>query len=252
MKQRTMTTGLRTVLGVGLLALFLPLSFGGAQGSGITPTNTWADIYSSHSSFAGVPIPVGSYVAVFDPLGTQCGERTVTTPGYIAPVMPCYGDDINTPADEGAVEGDLLTFSVNGTEATTQPRARNFAPVAPGTPVRWHALDAWEVDVVVPPQPLVSIAHEPGLTRLTWQPAQAAVSVYETWRSLQPYFIPGDGQSERLGTVSAETDPLVWVDSTGAGDPNLNYTYRIVSLNAASQMVGVSQAAGEFDFALYR
>jgi hypothetical protein len=36
------------------------------------------------------------------------------------------------------------------------------------------------------------------------------------------------------------------------GDPAVNYIYRVVSLNAASQMAGASQAVGEFDFALYR
>lgn len=236
-------------LSIGVL---VALTLGAAQGSGVTPTSTWMDIYGSRSTFAGVPIPSGAYVAVLDPQGAQCGERVVTTPGQIAPVMPCYGDDVLTMADEGAVQGDLLAFTVNGSMATPQPRAKNFTPVAPDTPVRWNALDVWEIDLYVPPQPLVTISHLPGTTQLEWQPAAVAVSLYAVWRSEAPDFVPGHGQSERLGTVSANTIPLAWPDTAGVGDPAVNYFYRVVSLNAASQMVGASQAAGEFDFALYR
>lgn len=251
MKQRTMMIRMRTALSLGLFAVFLALSLGGAQGSGVTPTNIWMDLYGSHSSFAGVPIPAGSYVAVFDPQNVQCAERTVTTPGYIAPIMPCYGDNINTPADEGALEGDLLMFAINGTLATTQARAHNFVPVPPHTPVRWHALDVWEVDLVVPPQPLVTISHAPGQTQLAWQPASVPVSQYEVWRSTNPYFIPGGDDSMKIGTV-LPGQAFVWLDTDGAGDPAVNNTYRVVSLNASSQIVGVSQAVGEFDFVLHR
>ncbi len=252
MKQRTTSRRARLIASVGLLIALLTVCPSGAQDSGVTPTNTWMDLYSSQCSFAGVPIPAGSCVAVFDAQGTQCGERMVTTSGNIAPIMPCYGDNLDTLADEGAAEGDVLSFTVNGTAATAQARARNFAPVSPDSLVQWHALDVWEVDVVVPPQPLVSIADEPALTRLTWQPAQAAVEAYEVWSSLAPYFVPGDGASVRLGTVPAGSVPLEWTHSAGAGNPALNYTYRVVSLNAAGQMVGASQAVGEFDFTLYR
>lgn len=248
--QRLRRSGLWAALSIGVLAA---LTLGAAQGSGVTPTNTWMDIYGSHSTFAGIPIPADAYVAVMDPQGTQCGERVVKTPGQILPVMPCYGDDFLTLlVDEGAMSNDLLRFSINDTMATPQPRSKNFQPVAPNTPVRWQSMDAWEIDLYVPPQPLVTIRHLPGATQLDWQPAEVAVSLYEVWRSENPYLVPGDGQSERLGTMPAETVPLKWPDTAGAGDPALNYTYRVVSLNAAAQMVGASQAVGEFDFALYR
>lgn len=246
---RTKTRAL--VSAVTAMALWA-LAVAAAQGSGVTPTNAWVDIYSSHSSFAGVPIPVGSYVAAFDPQGTQCGERTVTMSGYIAPLMACYGDDSNTSGDEGAVEGDILSFSVNGTWAAVRPRALNFESVPPETPVAWHDKDVWEVDLVVPPQPYVSIAHMPGQTRLWWQPAEAEVSVYEVWRSAELYFIPGEGQAELLGTVAAGAVPLEWYDGAGVANPDLNYAYRVVSRDATSRMVGVSQAVAEFDFALAR
>lgn len=218
------------------------LTRGAAQGSGVTPTHTWMDIYGSHSTFAGVPIPTGAYVAVIDPQGTQCGERVVTTPGQIAPVMPCYGDDALTPGDEGAVQGDLLSFAVNGSMATPQPRAQDLKPVAPDTPVRWVALDFWEIDLYVPPQPLVTIRHLPGTTQLDWQPAGVAVSLYEVWRSENPYFVPGDAQSERLGTMPAGTVPLAWPDSAGAGDPAVNYTY-ILHPPSPTQRGGAARSA---------
>lgn len=246
---RFRTSGMWVALGIGVLAA---VTLGAAQGSGVTPTNLWMDIYGSHSTFAGIPIPAGAYVAVMDPQDTKCGERVVVTPGQISPVMPCYGDDMLTiGVDEGAMWNDLLRFSVGASMATPQPRAKNFSPVMPDTPVRWSALDVWEIDLYVPPHPLLDITHLPGATRLDWQPAEVAVDSYEVWRSEDPYFIPGDGQSEVLGTVATGAVPLQWLDSAGAGDPAVNYTYRVLSLNANSQMVGASQAVGEFDFALF-
>ncbi len=237
------------VLGAVLTVLALLSS---AQGSGVTPTYVWMDIYGSHSTFAGIPIPVDSYVAVNDPQGAQCGERVVATPGQIAPVMPCYGDDTLTTADEGAVQGDLLRFSINGSLATPQPRAKNFKPVAANTPVKWQALDVWEIDLYVPPKPLVTISHLPATTQLGWQPVEGAVSLYQVWRSTDFYFIPGAAGSELKGTAPAASAPLIWPDTEGVGNPTLNYAYRVVSLNTAGKTIGVSQAVAEFDFALYR
>ncbi len=217
MKQRTTSRRARLIASVGLLIALLTVCPSGAQDSGVTPTNTWMDLYSSQCSFAGVPIPAGSCVAVFDAQGTQCGERMVTTSGNIAPIMPCYGDNLDTLADEGAAEGDVLSFTVNGTAATAQARARNFAPVSPDSLVQWLALDVWEVDVVVPPQPfLVSIADKacPGAADMA-----ASTGDGEGVRGVEQ---PGallrtwDGASVRLGTVPAGDVPLDGHTALGA------------------------------------
>lgn len=250
MIHRSMSARRRTWGGAGLLAVLLALSLSAAHGSGVTPSYQWMDLYSGHSTMAGVPLPVGSYVAVFDPQGTQCGEKTLTTPGIIT-ILPCYGDDSNTPTDEGAVEGDLLTFYVDGTLATTSARTHYFAPVAADTPIAWKPLDLWEVDLLIPPQLHASITQAPGLIQLAWQPAGGEVTLYQVWRSEDFYFVPGDEGSEPLGTVPATGAPLVWPDSAGVGNPELNYAYRVVGLDADSQIIEVSQAVAEFDYVLY-
>lgn len=252
MKPRTRTTRPRAWLLAGLLAALPLLTATATLGSGVTPTYQWMDLYGSHSSFAGMPLPAGSTVAVFDPQGTQCGELVIQTPGALMPIMPCYGDTNNTPADEGAIEGDLLTFNVNGAPATTRARTHYFVPVAAETPIRWKAQDLWEIDLFIPPQPRLTIAQTPGQTELTWPPAAPAASLYQVWRSTDFYFIPGAGEATLEETVPATGAPLVWYDSAGVGRAELNYAYRVVSLNAAGQVVGVSQAVGEFDFALHR
>jgi hypothetical protein len=240
---------------VGVAAVLLVLTLGVAWSSGVTPTNTWADIYSSHSNFAGAPIPVGAYIAVFDPQGTQCGERIVTTAGQISPIMACYGDDPTTAGDQGALPGDVLRFTINGAAVTPQPVTRNLTPVAPGTPVTWSSGDRWQVDLILPPRPPVTITLLAAQLRLDWQPAASEIAAYEIWRSAEPYFAPGDAVSERKGFLApAGAGPLTWpdADADGLGNPAINYTYRVRSLNALSQTVGISQAVAEFDFALVR
>lgn len=108
------------------------------------------------------------------------------------------------------------------------------------------------MDLFIPSQPHLSITQAPGQTQLTWPPAAITASLYEVWRSPDFYFIPRAGAATLQETVPATAAPLTWYDSAGVGDPVLNYAYRVVSLNAAGQVVGVSQAVGEFDFALYR
>ena len=241
----------RATLLLAALALLIVLAVGAARGSGVTPTNTWADIYSTHSTFAGVPIPVGAYVAVFDPQGTQCGERIATTAGQISPLMACYGDDPTAPGTQGAAPGDILHFTVNGVAATPQPVTRNRTPVPAGTPVTWSAGDRWQVDLILPPRPPVTITLLAAQLRLDWQPATPEITAYEVWRSRAPYFAPGDADAERR-TVIASAGPLTWAEIGGLSDPAVNTTYRVRSLNALSQTVGISQAVGEFEFALAR
>lgn len=239
----------RAALFVGALALLLALALGAALGSGVTPTNTWIDLYSSHSTFADAPIPAGAYVAVFDPQGAQCGEFTVAYAGWYG-ILPCYGDDPITGGDEGASFNDVLRFAVNGVAATPRPVTRNGTPVPAGTPVTWSAGDRWQVNLILPPRPPVTITLLTNQLRLDWSFAGADVTTYEVWRSTTLYFAPGDPDAERRMIVPS-AGPLNWVETGGLGDPAVNYTYRVRSLDAISRTVGMSQAAGEFEFALH-
>lgn len=129
-------------LGIVLWALIL----GVASANGVTPTNTWINPYSTNSTLAGQPLPIGTSVAVFDPQGTQCGEFTVNITGWYG-LMACYGDDGTTPEDEGAA----LHFKINDQAAIAEAITRNGTPVAPGTAVTWtqHG-DLWQVNLNVP------------------------------------------------------------------------------------------------------
>lgn len=59
----------------------------------------------------GLPAEVGDEVAVFDPAGVLTGWARVSEPGQYG-VVQVYGDDPDTATDEGAEEGDALTFRV--------------------------------------------------------------------------------------------------------------------------------------------
>jgi hypothetical protein len=232
-------------------ALLMVLVPGVAGADGVTPTSTWVDLYSSHSTMAGVPIPVGAAVAVFDPQGTRCGEQTVTIAGRIAPVMPCYGDDPLSAADEGPRHMETLHFTLNGLAVVPQAVSHNFEPVSPDTPVTWANQDLWEINLYLPPRPVVGVTLESGELRLEWPSAGPDVTVYEIWRATRPYFAPGEPGSEQPGAVTP-TGSLTWSGAAGVGDSEVNYTYRVHSVNQLTQTVGFSQAVGEFDFSLYR
>ncbi len=62
---------------------------------------------------------VGDQVSVEDPDGVECGRFIVTSAGRWG-LLHVYGDLPGTPEDEGAVEGDTLTFKVNGQRITPE------------------------------------------------------------------------------------------------------------------------------------
>jgi hypothetical protein len=234
----------------GALALLLALALNVAQATDVPPTNQWMDLYSDHSAFAGVPIPAGSHIAVFDTQGIQCGQfedKDKKLPAGWYGIMPCYGTGVDA---EGPVTGEQLRFTVNGVVATPQLVTRNATPMPPGTSVTWTQTDWLQVDLSVSPRPPVTVTLASAQVRLDWQPAGADVAQYEVWRSTAPYFAPGDAGAERPGTVTPGSPSLSWSGGTSVGNPGLNYAYRVRSLNALSQTVGISQAVGEFDFAL--
>lgn len=138
---------LRRLTRLACLAALLGLLGLGASGVGGDSPPQWIDIYSVGSSFDGEPLPVGAIVAVFDPQGVQCGCAEVDTEGHYG-IMPCYGDDASTVDDEGAEEGDELTFTVNGLPAVYSVLSLNGSPVPPGTPIIWNGqANLWEVDL---------------------------------------------------------------------------------------------------------
>ena len=82
----------------------------------LIPTYSWVNAFSTETEFNGEPIVVGSIITAYDPTGVLIGRTTVTSVGEYG-AMAIYMDDPSTLIDEGAVEGDVLTFKINGLTA---------------------------------------------------------------------------------------------------------------------------------------
>ncbi|HOL68201.1 MAG TPA: hypothetical protein PKX93_12160, partial [bacterium] len=77
----------------------------------LTTTNTWINFYGN-ATINSVNVQPGDMIAAFDPQGVCCGTWKVTTAGFYG-FMPVYGDDPTTPTrDEGAQNGDTITFKI--------------------------------------------------------------------------------------------------------------------------------------------
>ncbi len=77
------------------------------------PTNEWISLYCDHPRLDGFDLKPGAVIRVFDPQGILCGKATVKANGSYGFLL-VYRDDPYTAADEGAVPGDELQFSING------------------------------------------------------------------------------------------------------------------------------------------
>lgn len=64
-------------------------------------------------------LPVGSIVTAYDPHGVLVGRAVVATAGCYG-FLSAYADNPATAADEGAVDGDIITFYVNGVKQQAQ------------------------------------------------------------------------------------------------------------------------------------
>lgn len=86
-----------------------------AQDPPCGPSPEWIDIMcdSSHMS-------QGDIVDAYDPDGTLCVQYVIEADGSFG-FMPIYRDDPFTECDEGAVTGDLISFTINGMNAISYP-----------------------------------------------------------------------------------------------------------------------------------
>ncbi|MFH2050118.1 MAG: FlgD immunoglobulin-like domain containing protein [bacterium] len=91
----------------------------------ITPTDQWINVYCGDVRINGnIPEP-GSVIKAYDPDGVLCGMDTLE---YVDRClwqkfgfMPIYHDDIYSDLDEGAEEGDTITFTINDVEVSNSP-----------------------------------------------------------------------------------------------------------------------------------
>jgi hypothetical protein len=111
-----------TFLVGSVLALGLTAS-GSAQDIIPTPYFTsFADTMIA-STFDGQPLVIGSVIDAYDPSGVHCGTDTarfdIGSGQAIFGYFPVYGDDAGTGGvDEGAVDGETISFKINGRDAT--------------------------------------------------------------------------------------------------------------------------------------
>ena len=82
----------------------------------LNPTYGWVNVYSLASTLDGSPVPVGAIIEALDPQGTIVGATIVRHPGRYG-LMPLYMDLPTTEEDEGAVPGDIITFTIDGVPA---------------------------------------------------------------------------------------------------------------------------------------
>ena len=83
----------------------------------VAPTPFFTSFFDSTSTYNGQPLVVGTIIESYDVDGVLNGRDTVTIAGVYG-FMPVYGDDNNSGVDEGALEGELIRFTVNGRDAT--------------------------------------------------------------------------------------------------------------------------------------
>jgi len=79
----------------------------------VTRTRWAVWFYSLNSTFEGRLLQIGDIVTAKDPDGVICGVYVVDREGEYG-YMPVYGDNPYTEADEGATDGEELTFYING------------------------------------------------------------------------------------------------------------------------------------------
>lgn len=88
-----------------------------AASADVIPTNK-AGFYGGNAYINGNPAPIGTVIDAYDPDGVHCGTWTINKPDGLYGYMPVYGDDDYSDVDDGADEGDLITFRINGVDAT--------------------------------------------------------------------------------------------------------------------------------------
>jgi len=99
--------------------LILMMDLSGAPCSAQEPATSrlWIDLYGSAVWSNHNPVESGTTIRVYDSDNTLCGAFVVKAEGKYG-FMAVYGDDPLTPAtDEGAEQGDELSFMIKGAQA---------------------------------------------------------------------------------------------------------------------------------------
>ena len=97
--------------------------------------------------------PPGTEIGVFDPDGVLCGAFRIKTAGQYG-MLHVYGDDPDTIIDEGAVEGDILSFrimdfqnllEIQSNAIITTPGENIGSFMSSDNPPAWHNLAGYHL-----------------------------------------------------------------------------------------------------------
>ncbi len=94
------------------------------------------EFYGTVTSY-NLPVNYSSWVYAYDSSDNLCGTFRITTDGYYGS-LSCMGDDFSTIADEGAITDEIITFYIDGREASA---------LGDGS---WDSREFKRVDLVVP------------------------------------------------------------------------------------------------------
>jgi hypothetical protein len=89
--------------------------------------------FFGYAIYNGTNAPIGTKIRAFDPDGVFCGYVIVSTAGQYN--VTVYGNTTD-PGDNGAEEGDTITFYINGYQATTS-----------GSPPTWTSQGSINTDI---------------------------------------------------------------------------------------------------------
>jgi hypothetical protein len=83
---------------------------------------------------------------------------------------------------------------------------------------------------------------------LTWNPVAGAAEYWVYGADNEQYFVPGMASpyEHRIAVLPAGT--TTWATSVAVQDPAHNWTYLVVSVDGAEQILCVTNRVGEFDF----
>jgi hypothetical protein len=107
-----------------------------------------ADFFSTNSRLDGQPLPAGTTLEAYDTDGIRCGFATANADGSF--LIHVYGNDPMTPAtDEGAREGEMLTWRIDGHDVETQEATWIANLVGMFADLRWEngAAKQFKLDV---------------------------------------------------------------------------------------------------------
>ena len=106
-------------LGITILILFGVFNASAALEQADVPSPPMPGVFWGTATMDGNNVSVGDVITAYDSDDVLCGTFIVNTEGYYG-YFGVNGDNLNTTlVDEGATEGDTITFYINGIEAGT-------------------------------------------------------------------------------------------------------------------------------------